>query len=250
MVPTLTVTRAGSNTKLSITTATPLFCAASGDSRQATAAPAAKAISAILRIGSALQRRVDDGEALVAALECHGADAEQRAKLVVGNLHRTGRRGAARRRLRERCRTGSVKRHVALDLLHHLMNVTVEHGDGAEALQHLQRAGAIFGAPAPGLVHHPKRDVGEQHDRCRGGLALEIVGEPLELVLAEAAHAAGLEVLDVDEADEVHAAGVEAVPAVALRAAAIAILIELDLFVENVVLAGHIMHVEPGLRDD
>ena len=30
------------------------------------------------------------GEALVAALECHRADAKQRTELVVGNLHRTG----------------------------------------------------------------------------------------------------------------------------------------------------------------
>ena len=50
--------------------------------------------------------------------------------------------------------------------------------------------------------------------------------------------------------DEVHAAGVEAVPAVALRAAAVALAIELRLLVDDVVLAGDVMHVELGLRDD
>ena len=49
--------------------------------------------------------------------------------------------------------------------------------------------------------------------------ALEVVLEPFELLGAEIAEAAGLEVDDVDEADEVHAAGVEGIPAGALGAA-------------------------------
>ena len=54
----------------------------------------------------------------------------------------------------------------------------------------------------------------------------------------------------VDQADEVHAVGVEAVPAGALGALAVAFAIELRVLVEDVVLAGHVVHVEPGLRDD
>ena len=47
-----------------------------------------------------------------------------------------------------------------------------------------------------------------------------------------------------------HAAGVERIPAAALGAAAVALLVELDLLVDDVVLARHVMHVELGLRDD
>src|SRR4051812_1104086 len=103
------------------------------------------------------------------------------------------------------------------------MDMSVEHGDRTEALQHFQRASAVIGAPAPGLVDDPERDVREQHDRRRRGLALEIVSEPLELILAERTHPASLEVLHIDEANEVHAAGVEAVPTVALGAFAVAL---------------------------
>src|SRR5258708_25031251 len=105
VVPTFTVRRSGLNTKLSIVTGTTLFCATDGAMTQASAAPVTKAINSI-RIGSTLQRRVDDGEALLAALEGHTGDAQHRTKLVIGDLHRTGRRRAAWRRLRVRRRAG------------------------------------------------------------------------------------------------------------------------------------------------
>ena len=92
--------------------------------------------------------------------------------------------------------------------------------------------------------------MGEHHDRRRGRAALEVVLEPGELLVAEIAEAAGLEVDDVDQADEVHAVGVEAVPAGALGAAAVALEVELAVLVEDVVLARHVVHVEPRLRDD
>ena len=47
-----------------------------------------------------------------------------------------------------------------------------------------------------------------------------------------------------------HAAGVERVPAGTLGAAPVALAVELDLLVDEIVLARHVMHVEPGLRDD
>ena len=80
--------------------------------------------------------------------------------------------------------------------------------------------------------------------------ALDVVLEPVELLVAEIAEPAGLEVDDVDEADEVHAVGVEAVPAGALGAAAVALEVELPVLVEDVVLAGDVVHVEARLRDD
>ena len=83
-------------------------------------------------------------------------------------------------------------------------------------LTSVERAGGVVGAPAPVGVDRPQRDVGEDDDRGRGGLAFEVLGEPGELLVAERAHAAGLEVGDVDEADEMHAVLVEGVPAGAL----------------------------------
>ena len=65
-----------------------------------------------------------------------------------------------------------------------------------------------------------------------------------KLVVAEIAEPAGLEIEHVDQADEMHAVGIEAVPAAALGAFAVAVAVELHLLVEKIVLAGHVMHVE------
>ena len=51
--------------------------------------------------------------------------------------------------------------------------------------------------------------MGEQNDRRRGGLALEIVGEPLELILAEAALPNSDDVANDRRADEARTAGHE-----------------------------------------
>src|SRR4029079_13600804 len=99
-------------------------------------------------------------------------------------------------------------------------------------------------------IDRPERNVRKQNNRRRFGFALEIVGEPGELLGAEIAEAAGLEVDDVDEADEMHAAGIEGIVAGALGALAVALLVELDLLVEEIVLAGHVMHVKLRLRND
>ena len=78
-----------------------------------------------------------------------------------------------------------------------------------------------------------------------GCLRLQVVGEPGELLGAEIAHAAGLEIDDVDEADEVHAGLVERIPAGALRALAVALEIGLAVvLVDDVVFARHVMRVE------
>ena len=55
--------------------------------------------------------------------------------------------------------------------------------------------------------------MGEDDDRGRGGKPHHIVGKPGELLGPEQAEAAGLEVHDIDEADEVDAVLVERVPA-------------------------------------
>src|SRR5664279_3274113 len=105
----------------------------------------------------ALQRGVDDGEALIAGLEVDGGYAEQGAKLAVFDLHRPGRGGGARRRLRERGRARGVEGDVALDLLHHLVDVAVQDGHGAKTFEVIQRTAAVFGAPAPLRIDGPQR---------------------------------------------------------------------------------------------
>src|SRR4029077_13033559 len=102
--------------------------------------------------------------------------------------------------------------------------------------------------PSPLRVNAPERDVREHDDRGRGGASLEVVLQPFKLVVAEIAQATGLEIDHVDETDEMHAVGVEAVPAGALGASPVALAIELLLGINDVVLAWHVVHIETGLR--
>src|SRR5882724_4779110 len=134
-----------------------------------------RATDTITKFPLALQRGVDDGEALIARLEVDAGNTEQAAELVVGDLHRPGRGGGARRRLRKRGRARGVEGDVALDLLHHLVDVAVEHCHRTEALEVIQRAGAVLGAPAPGRIDRPQRNMGEHDDGHRFRFALEII---------------------------------------------------------------------------
>ena len=73
----------------------------------------------------------------------------------------------------------------------------------------------------------------------------QVVFQPLELLVAQKAKSAGLEVGNVDEADEVDAVLVEAVPAAALGVLAVAFEIGFaSALIDDVVLAGHIVHVD------
>jgi hypothetical protein len=88
----------------------------------------------------------------------------------------------------------------------------------------------------------------EHNNRRRSRAAFDVLLQPLQLLVAEIAQAAGLEIDDIDQADEVHAVGVEAVPAGALGGLAIAVAINLALIrVDQVVLARHVVHVKPRL---
>src|SRR4029078_7834470 len=90
----------------------------------------------------------------------------------------------------------------------------------------------------------------EDDDRRRIRFVLDIVGEPGELVGPEPSQAAGLEVDHIDEADEVNAVLVEAVPTRALGALAVAGEIGLaQALVDDVMLAGNVVNVELGLTD-
>src|SRR3984893_7087229 len=243
VVPTFTLSCCGSKVKLSIITIVSSACAPPSCRRIAAAMasliprlriPRLRSVADIIsNFPLALQRRVDDGEALFAGLEVDAGDTEQAAKLVVGDLHRTRRGSRARRRLRERGRTRGVEGDVALALLHHLVDMAVEHGHRAETLEVIQRAGAVLGAPAPFRVDRPQRNMREHHDRRGFRTALEVVLQPFELLRAEIAEASGPEVDHVDEADEVNAAGVEGVPAGPLGAASITFAIEFHFFIEE-----------------
>src|SRR5215470_5198280 len=193
---------------------------------------------------SPLQRLVDDGEPLLPAFEGDVGDAENRAQFVVGDFHRSGRRSGTRCGLRERGRHRGMEGRVAFDLLHDLVDVTVEHRHRAEALEVVEGARGVFGSPAPGGIDRPQRNVGEHDDGRRRGAAVEVVLQPFELLVAEIAQSAGLEIDDVDQTDEVHAVRVEAVPARAFAAAAVAVAVKLHILVENVVFARYVMHVE------
>jgi len=57
--------------------------------------------------------------------------------------------------------------------------------EGAEPLQSLERLFGIAGAPAPFLVDHPKRDMGEEDDRDAILEPGHILFQPLQLFLAD-----------------------------------------------------------------
>src|SRR5256885_6330947 len=147
VVPTFTFSSLGSKVKLSILTVVS-SARARPEGRKRAAAMAREKVEPKLRRVSdviagfllALQRGVDDRKALLARLEVDAGNAEQRTQLGILDLHRPGRGRRARRRLREGGRACGVEGHVALDLLHHLVDVAVEYGDRAKALEVVQRA--------------------------------------------------------------------------------------------------------------
>ena len=98
----------------------------------------------------------------------HAGDPEHPGQLIRGHLERPGAGAFARRRLRIGRRACGVEGDVAFDLLHDLMNVSVQHGNRTEAAQLVHELIRIAGTPAPGLVDGPQRHVGEDHDRCAG----------------------------------------------------------------------------------
>src|SRR5271166_5341712 len=88
----------------------------------------------------------------------------------------------------------------------------------------------------------------EHDNRGRGALVRKVAGEPGDLLGPEIAHAAGLEVNHIDEADEMDAALIERIPPRALGVFAVAIEIGLALpLVDDVMFAWDVINVELGL---
>src|SRR6266436_6131470 len=192
---------------------------------------------------------VDGGKGLLALDICHLAYAQHAAQLLRRYLERARAGGGAGRRLRIGRRHRRVEGDVAFDLLQHLMDMAVKHGYGTEPLQAIERLGAVSRAPAPGRIDGPERDMREHDDGRAGRDSANVVLDPGELVLTQAGEAAGLEIDDIDERVEVNAAGIEAVPAIALRPLAVTLQEPLPA-VDPVVLAGNIMDVFVGCLDD
>src|SRR5260221_8946081 len=91
--------------------------------------------------------------------------------------------------------------------------------------------------------------MGEDDDGRAGSEPAHVVLEPGELGRTEAGEAAGLEVHDVDQPDEVDALAVEAVPAIALRPLAMAGLVG-SAPIQPVMLAGNVANLAVGALDD
>src|ERR1700747_1400660 len=136
-------------------------------------------------------------------------------------LHWAGSGSGARRRLRKCRRIRGMERDGAFDLLYDLVDVAVEPGHWAEALHITERAACVLGSPAPLFVDRPQWQVGHQHDRRTGREPFDILLQPFERLAADFGEAggfeAGLKFEHIDQADEMHAAVIEAVPALAFR---------------------------------
>ncbi len=107
---------------------------------------------------------------------------------------------------------------IPFHLLHRLMNVSIQHRDRTEPLQIRERLRTILRPPAPLRVHHPQRNMREDHNRRRRGKRRQIVLQPAQLLRPQLAHRIDLQ--HVVQPDEVHALVLKAVPAIANRALA------------------------------
>src|SRR5216684_3445134 len=91
--------------------------------------------------------------------------------------------------------------------------------------------------------------MGEDNDGRAGGKTADVILEPGELVGAQGGEASGLEADHVDQRDKMDALAIEAVPAVALCARAMALQIGLAV-VEPVMLAGYVVNIAADVLDD
>src|SRR5271155_4710100 len=120
------------------------------------------------------------------------------------------------------------------------MNMAVENGHGAKLFQIRERLRAVLGSPSPIRIDRPQRDMRKDNDRRAGLKMLDVFFEPLQLVVAQRTQSARLQIHHVDQADEVHAFLLKAIPSTALRPFAETLEIALPIVVQDVVLAWNI----------
>ena len=84
-----------------------------------------------------------------------------------------------------------MERDLTFDLLHHLVNMAVQHGHGTEPLDVRQCLFAVVGSPTPVRIDSPQRNVGKQHNGGTGRTALEIVLQPFQLLVTERPETSG-----------------------------------------------------------
>ena len=99
--------------------------------------------------------------------------------------------------------------------LQDLVDVPVEHGDRAEALETGKRLRAVLGAPAPLGVDRSTAERGRRRRRRAAAEACDVLLAARRVARCPATPRAACrwQVGDVDQADEVDALVVEAVPA-------------------------------------
>src|SRR5579883_1961106 len=152
------------------------------------------------------------------ACELDTAVAQNAQQTAPRDLKRPGFVGGARCGLRIRGGSGGCEPDVAVGMLDDLMDVPVEHRYRIEAAQRRQDARAVLRRPAPRRKERVERNVGEDDNGRRAILGREILVDEIELLGAELP--VDLEVEDVDEREEVHAALIPGRPA--LRSVAFA----------------------------
>src|ERR1700681_3629116 len=96
------------------------------------------------------------------------------------------------------------------------MDVSIQHGDRAKALEVAECLGSVIGAPPPLGVDTPERHVREHNDRRAAREMFHVALDPIQLLGAKEAKTASLQIQNVHESNEMNAAVVEAVPASAL----------------------------------
>src|SRR5215469_8678333 len=123
------------------------------------------------------------------------------------------------------------------------MNVSIENGHRAKPPQGREGGCGILGTPAPLWIDGPRRHGGKNHDRRAGAALPQVQVQPAQLLGAKRAKPALGQFQHVDQAHEVHAVRIEAVPATRAAATTEALEEELAVIADRVVLPGDVKNL-------
>jgi hypothetical protein len=101
------------------------------------------------------QRGVDNCQAVIVGHRMDIGDSENALQFVIRHLHRTRTLGSARCGLWKRGGYCCVEGHVALYLLHHLVDMAIQNGNRAKPLQIREGLFAIRGSSSPLEINRP-----------------------------------------------------------------------------------------------